>query len=292
MMKAWDFTRHIDPNKILYNTYGCPYCHSKLKWIKIADLWPIEEEVHRRYHKGTTADYKRIHGLEDCYLTIRPDGIGSAEVHLGICKVCGWWHIEKIVDLFAQKWQIWQIIYGCSGVLQNLDLRDVRLELEEIRNFLSARYQHRFSVNPRRFEETVCSVFKSNGYSAVVTGFTHDGGIDVVLESQKGSHIGIQVKRYKNNIQVEQIRSFVGALILGGFTKGIYVTTSGFSLTSNKLIHNNLPVPIELMDANRFYDALKIAQVNDFNQWDYIALLERRKIPKLFPYMEYPMNSL
>jgi restriction endonuclease Mrr len=38
----------------------------------------------------------------------------------------------------------------------------------------------------------------------------------------------VQVKRYRNAIQVEQIRSLAGAHMAHGMTRGIFVTTSSF----------------------------------------------------------------
>jgi restriction system protein len=53
------------------------------------------------------------------------------------------------------------------------------------------------------FEETVASVFRSLGYDATVTAYSGDGGIDVILHKGE-ERIGVQVKRYRNSISVEQ----------------------------------------------------------------------------------------
>jgi restriction system protein len=67
-----------------------------------------------------------------------------------------------------------------------------------------------------------------HGYDAVATSYSGDYGIDAVLKRSDGLEIGVQVKRYRSSIVVEQIRSFFGALVLGGYTRGIFVTTSKF----------------------------------------------------------------
>jgi restriction system protein len=116
------------------------------------------------------------------------------------------------------------------------------------------------------FEETVASVFRDLGYGARVTAYSGDDGIDVILDGQSDTMIGVQVKRYRNSIQVEQIRSLAGALVLGGLTRGIFVTTSTFQGgaddTAQRL--NTRGYQIELMDATRFFDALKIAQRSQY----------------------------
>ncbi|MDF2116379.1 restriction endonuclease [Roseiarcaceae bacterium H3SJ34-1] len=118
-------------------------------------------------------------------------------------------------------------------------------------------------MHPRLFEETVASVFASVGFTTIVTAYSGDGGIDVVLE-KNGEEIGVQVKRYKDRISVEQIRSLCGALVLRGLTQGIFVTTSSFQSgaegTAAKFAKKGYK--IDLMDSQRFYDVLRLAQSN------------------------------
>ena len=108
----------------------------------------------------------------------------------------------------------------------------------------------------------MASVYKDLGYYTEVTAYSGDGGIDVILESPEGQSIGIQVKRTKNVISVEQIRALLGALYLGGLTRGIFVTTSSFPRGAKRAAREAdlRGTPVELIDAPRFYDALGIAQ--------------------------------
>jgi len=119
-------------------------------------------------------------------------------------------------------------------------------------------------VNPRVFEETVASVFRDLGYHTRITGYSHDDGIDVVMDGPDGHLTGVQVKRWKNSVKVEQIRAFAGALILGGMTKGMFVTTGGFQsgVSGTAARFTSKGIPIELLNAERFYQALRIAQIN------------------------------
>ncbi len=126
---------------------------------------------------------------------------------------------------------------------------------------MTAKYERRFDVHPRVFEETVASVFRDLGYTAEVTAYSGDDGIDIIL-ARGAETVGVQVKRYKNAIEVEQIRSLAGALVLGDMTSGIYVTTSRFRSGAGKAVENfaQRGYRIELIDAGRFYDALKLVQ--------------------------------
>jgi len=50
-----------------------------------------------------------------------------------------------------------------------------------LQRYLVAKYQSRFSVNPRRFEEIVAGIFSDFGYTVKVRSFSGDNGVDVRL---------------------------------------------------------------------------------------------------------------
>ncbi|MDG2537795.1 restriction endonuclease [Dyella jiangningensis] len=149
------------------------------------------------------------------------------------------------------------------SVLEELDLSDITTPIEEVRRFLARRYSARAMVHPRLYELAVASVFRDRGFEAFATAYSNDGGIDVVLHDRCGSRIGVQVKRQNGVIQVEQIRAFLGALVLGGYTKGAFVTSSRFSKGAIQAAKRSaeLHVPIELIDADNFFDALRYSQL-------------------------------
>lgn len=181
---------------------------------------------------------------------------------INVCNGCGWWNIKQ--DVRAQDEYSGGIaLFGAAGTLRELNLTDLMTPIAEIRGYLLAKYAKRYELHPRLFEQTVASVFDDLGYSTQVTGYSHDGGIDVILE-KGGATIGIQVKRHRNSIQVEQIRAFAGALMLKGLTEGIFVTTSRFQSGAESTInrYKDVGYKIRLIDAPRFYDALRITRRN------------------------------
>jgi restriction system protein len=191
-------------------------------------------------------------------------------IHAWVCNDCGWWFFERyeegeiIHGMFGGKsynHDYGSRRYSRCGSLKELDLSDINLPLEEIRSYLVARYSERHAVHPKRFEDVVASVMRDFGYSAVVTSYHADDGIDVILNSG-GDLVGVQVKRYRNSISVEQIRSFAGALLIGGYTRGIFVTTSEYQKGCKRTAELSADAgkAIELWDACRFLDALRIAQ--------------------------------
>jgi hypothetical protein len=195
---------------------------------------------------------------------------GSRLRSVFVCPVCGWWKATGYADGddFFYRGQS-GYIEGAAASLRDMDLTDISSPITEVRSYLAAKYEKRFTLHPRLFEETVASVFGDIGYSAEATAYSGDDGIDVILKRGEET-VGVQVKRYKNTIEVEQIRSLAGALILNGFTRGIFVTTSGFQSggepTTEK--YKTRGYEIELLDATRFYDMLKIAQRKMYDSFE------------------------
>jgi restriction endonuclease len=157
-----------------------------------------------------------------------------------------------------------------TAVLRELDLLDMRLPLEELRQYLAAQFEKRNELHPRLLEEAVASVFRDHGFEALVTSYSRDGGIDVVLRDNDESYAGVQVKRTKNRISAEQIRSFVGALFVGGYTRGIYVTTSTFQPGALNAAKSAFVrgTPVELVDHRKLFDLLRIVRRQPFRSFE------------------------
>jgi restriction system protein len=189
----------------------------------------------------------------------------SKHIQVAGCPTCGWWKFSERIEGWDGNLKFDEY-YGAVASLRNLDLADMSTPIDEVKRFLAAKYKARHDVHPRLFEETVASVFRGLGYHAKVTAYSGDGGIDIILEGRDNKEIGVQVKRYKGSIGVEQIRSLAGALLLGGYTKGIFVTTSHFQSGAGKVALQAAlrGIQIELIDAERFFDALKIVQRENY----------------------------
>ena len=143
---------------------------------------------------------------------------------IGICPGCGWWKYGVGTQIGGKSPTFFETKLAS---LKKLDLADVSIPLEDIRAYLTARYDRRFDLHPRVFEQVVADVFRDHGYHAHATAYSGDGGVDVVLKRDDIS-IGVQVKRYRGRIGVDQIRELTGALVIEGHTRGIFVTTSEF----------------------------------------------------------------
>jgi len=228
------------------------------------DLWDVSFEdfaaahqaaIQRRHFNGPPPGHPHV--------TLRGD-IAERKVCVHVCPYCGWWIAEDRAVLPAMKWQRWVVTLASAPVLGEMALHDIRTPLHEVRRYLARRFQDRGTLHPRLFELTVASVFEDFGYQSQVTAYSNDGGVDVILDDGSGQRIGVQVKRQERFIEVEQIRAFVGALVLGGFTRGVFVSSSRFrrGAMASARHSSEIGIPIELVDADRFFDMLGYAQLS------------------------------
>lgn len=185
------------------------------------------------------------------------------------CPACGWWLVRSSSHFVNDGRLItdWtDSTHGACGVLRAFDIASECEPLSEVRQYLAAKYDARFDINPTRFEEVVVSVYRDLGYDVEATGRTGDGGIDAVLRKD-AKVVGVQVKRVHGKIEAEHIRSFAGALYLKGMLGGVYVTTSTFTRGARDTVATAAHrIPIVLVDAAKFYDQLGLAQRRTYDR--------------------------
>jgi hypothetical protein len=187
-----------------------------------------------------------------------------------VCAVCGWWISLKFGDLLPSPIDYHlRTLNVCRSTLIDLDLTDISIPVDDVKTYLSLKYERRFSVSPRLFEEAVASVFRDAGYYAEITKYSHDGGIDVILRGEAGDQIGVQVKRYRNKIVVSQIREFIGALVVAGYTQGIFLTTSSFTADAVKSVERakSRGLYIDLIGDNSFLTMLNLRSTDSYQSF-------------------------
>lgn len=267
-MSIWtysDRSADVDRTKTLHSVHACPYCRTTIEQLR--------DDVFRPDPRGTCYDVAAPGRPE-------PDLKVTQRYRVGACPVCGWWRISDL-NYSESPWDSSLITFGAIASLRALDLRDVSIALDEIRDYLAASYSSRFNLSPRVFEKTVADVFRNLGYRARVTGVARDGGVDVILDGPEGSTIGVQVKRWRNKVGVAQIRELAGVLLLRGHARGYFVTTSSFTRGAKDEAKSstNKGCRIELIDAGKFYDALCIVQRSRYSNKE--ELLESIGSPQL-----------
>lgn len=108
------------------------------------------------------------------------------------------------------------------------------------------------SMSPGAFERLCQRVLRESGFEqVVVTGRSHDGGIDGHGVLQINPFVSFQVlfqcKRYQGAVGSSAVRDFRGAM-MGRADKGIILTTGTFSNEANREANRDGAPPIELVD--------------------------------------------
>ncbi|MBR9764220.1 MAG: restriction endonuclease [Rhodobacteraceae bacterium] len=121
------------------------------------------------------------------------------------------------------------------------------------------------AMDPTRFEQLIIDLLLAMGYGdgkrqmAERLGKSNDGGIDgVVNEDPLGlDAVYIQAKRYdpKNTVGSGAIREFIGSLIGVSATKGVFVTTSGFSREATAFL-DRVQQRVVLIDGRRLAELM------------------------------------
>lgn len=252
--------------------------------ISIPDRWPLDPDLLRKRHEDRV-DVFAAH-VEDTYAEHREilSDFSVDDVQFRFCAVCGWWCI--IQDIYYQvPGRPYMAFNWAAGCLRNHLLSPITLFVNEIRQLLCASYERRFYIEPHQMEDVVASVFRSFGCDVEISKRSHDGGIDVFGLDRNGAPFGIQVRRYRNKVRIEEIRSFLGALLLHGNARGVFVTTSTFTKGASRLRNQARIAGIRLdyVDAERHFEMIKAAQIRDFDS---------REIPDLAKEYVHQIPSL
>lgn len=117
--------------------------------------------------------------------------------------------------------------------------------------------------HPDFFEELVVQLLLKMGYgydknSGIVTGGSHDNGIDgIISEDKLGLDlIYIQAKRYSitKKVSRKELQAFIGAM--GHIQKGVFITTSSYTREARTFGLQQQQKNIKLIDGNLLADYL------------------------------------
>jgi len=134
---------------------------------------------------------------------------------------------------------------------------------EHLQNIRQQVFDCVLSNSPQFFEHLVIELLLKMGYGAdkssgVVTGRSHDGGIDgIISEDKLGLNlIYIQAKKYlpKNRIGRKEIQAFIGAM--EHVQKGVFITTSTFTKEATSFVEKQQQKNIKLIDGDLLADLL------------------------------------
>jgi restriction system protein len=108
------------------------------------------------------------------------------------------------------------------------------------------------AMDGTRFEEFLAQLFGHLGYRVQLVGRSHDFGADLVLTSRR-QRIVVQAKRYGGNVGIAAVQEVVGAVLYYHGTRGMVVTSSGFTDSARELAVRS---GVELWDRQRLAAAM------------------------------------
>lgn len=117
--------------------------------------------------------------------------------------------------------------------------------------------------DPSFFEHLVVKLLLALGYgygteAGTVVGKSHDGGIDGIINEDKLGldKIYVQAKRYapSNNVGIKEVQAFAGAM--KKVSKGVFITTSGFTKEARNEVQEQVGKQIALIDGATLTDLM------------------------------------
>lgn len=163
----------------------------------------------------------------------------------------GLWYLETASTLLQQS--------GRNSVTQEqTDIRRlIKQQNIEVRESLA---QYLSEMNPYKFEHLVKDLLVAIGYdNAEVTSQSGDGGVDVIADIEVGItpvREVVQVKRHKRNIQRSTLDQLRGSLHRFDATRGMIITTGGFSSGAKDAAFEYGVAPITLIDGEHLIELL------------------------------------
>ncbi|MCK5838815.1 MAG: restriction endonuclease [Bacteroidales bacterium] len=145
------------------------------------------------------------------------------------------------------------------------------------------------SVTPKGFEKICQRLLRESGFeNVVVTGQSHDGGIDgygtLEINPFVSFKVLFQCKRYKGTVSRAQVGDFRNAMI-GRAEKGIIMTTGTFSTDAIKEANRDGAPQVELVDGEKLVEMFKKVELGVKPKVIYEV-----DLPFFEPYMEKEKN--
>ncbi|MBC8433903.1 MAG: restriction endonuclease [Desulfobacterales bacterium] len=188
------------------------------------------------------------------------------------CEGCGWW-FSSILSEDEGYYKA-----TLTPILRSFDVDSVTIPTKTLEIELRKRPKILHSLNPKKFEELVQSVFKDFFETDVrLVGRTGDGGIDLIFCDGE-TPFAVQVKRRQSPDAVENvslIREFIGAMLLKKYSNGLLVSTAknfskGSKEASQKAIELGIIDRFELINRDRFIEIFRLKRKKVNWPWEQV----------------------
>lgn len=187
------------------------------------------------------------------------------------CDKCGWW-CQYAVGFNRDGFYEWERV---PAALRSYQIDEIDVPVQALRREITGNSKLLAELNPTKMEELVGSILSDYMDCEVVhVGRTGDGGIDLLLLDSDKPYV-VQVKRRINQRSgetVSAIREFLGATLLYGHRRGIYVTTATHYTRSAveaaaKAKSVGLIEKLHLVDQDVFLRLLRLVSTKTLPPW-------------------------
>ena len=201
-----------------------------------------------------------------------PDTAIEMVSYLFVCEPCGWWQIKR--DAWDRAGFVANGALWYHGIIERLDLSSDDIPLADVRSQLLKRWEDRRILSPSKAEELVAGILREHLRCDVLRTTANvnapDGGIDLYVCSVDGKiERAVQVKRRitREVEPVSAVREFIGALLVEGVDKGVFVTTADRYSEPARAVPGRLRsswcrLELELVDGTRLFELLKATNKN------------------------------
>lgn len=203
-------------------------------------------------------------------------GISHAgSLNILVCPACGWWHLSRnntivFPETGKTSSATWYELY--HAVYSEITLNSPDLPIDDLRKHLRRFWNDRKHISAQQAEELVASVLRDH-YGGDVLRVTAnanapDGGIDLMIVNDGGLvRRAIQVKRrISHDVEpIEDVRNFIGAMLLSGNDNGVFVTTAarfsrGAAAVGKSANLARRKLNVELIDGERIFRIVGVFQ--------------------------------
>lgn len=186
------------------------------------------------------------------------------------CTTCGWWGFDENTDDCNNPHKIF-----FSAILQSFDLRAANVPVAVLELELKKWIENIRHLNPKRMEDLMRRIL-SQVWDCEVRhmGYSKDGGTDLIILNGNAP-VAVQVRRRTTQGKgelVSAIREFLGAGLLSGHQRLMYVTTAE-TFTSGAQKAAKTAVAKQLVEA---FELVSMREIRAFlpkmpnqNPWDF-----------------------
>ncbi len=267
--------RFLDPSDVPSNPRAVPYEYYERVSLRYSEYERSRYEIFGQWYHYSACPYCKSD------LVVTNEAVESLAPRvetlvLRVCPNCGWWDFEE--ELTVEKdaaGSYWGKSVHRRAILREYSIAGTEAPIESLLEHITRHPNQLSQISPKGLEQLVGAVFSEYmSCEAIHVGGPSDNGIDLILIDGNRRYV-VQVKRRQSPRKAEAvsgIREFLGAMVLDGTLKGLFVSTAHhFSknavATVQKAQKRGIVEYIGLVSAKRLIDVCRLTASQSQPAW-------------------------